>query len=56
VAELAAGPRHAAHSLDYLRRGGLPVLVAEAGLESRAVRPTAGGAVTIAVLIPLTST
>lgn len=50
VAELAAGPQHSAHSLAYLRRGGLPPLVAAAGLEERAVRPTAGGAVTIAVL------
>ena len=52
VAELAAGPRHAANSLDYLRRGGLPALVSEAGLESWAVRPTAGGAITIEVLTP----
>ena len=50
VAELAAGPRHAANSLDYLRRGGLPELVVEAGLESRASRPTGGGAITIEVL------
>lgn len=50
VAELAAGPRHAANSLDYLRRGGLSALVSEAGLESRTVRPTAGGAITMAVL------
>lgn len=56
VAELAAGPRHAANSLDYLRRGGLPALVDEAGLESRAVRPTAGGAITIAVLAPVHGT
>lgn len=52
VAELAAGPRHAASSLDYLRRGGLPALVDEAGLETQQVRPTAGGAITIAVLAP----
>jgi ubiquinone/menaquinone biosynthesis C-methylase UbiE len=52
VAELAAGPRHAAHSWDYLRRGGLPALVAEAGLEFEAVRPTAGGAIVVAVLAP----
>jgi len=52
VAELAAGPRHAANSLDYLRRGGLPALAAEAGLELRAVRPTAGGSIVIAVLAP----
>lgn len=52
IAELAAGPRHAANSLDYLRRGGLPALVDEAGLETRASRPTAGGAITIAVLAP----
>lgn len=50
IAELAAGPRHAANSLDYLRRGGLPALVAEAGLELRAARPTAGGSIVIAVL------
>lgn len=50
VAELAAGPRHAAHALDYLRRGGLPALVEEAGLACVATRPTAGGAITIAVL------
>lgn len=50
VAELAAGPQHAANSLAYLRRGGLPALVAAAGLEEQAARPTAGGAVTIAVL------
>ena len=52
IAELAAGPRHAANSLDYLRRGGLAALVAEAGLELRAVRPTAGGSIVIAVLGP----
>jgi ubiquinone/menaquinone biosynthesis C-methylase UbiE len=52
VAELAAGPRHAANSLDYLRRGGLPALVDEAGLTIQASRPTAGGAITIAVLTP----
>ncbi len=52
VAELAAGPRHAAHSFDYLRHGGLPSLVAAAGLEAGVTRPTAGGAVTIAVLTP----
>ena len=50
LAELAAGPRHAANSLDYLRRGGLPALVDEAGLEAQVNRPTAGGAITIAVL------
>ncbi len=50
VAELAAGPRHAAHALEYLRRGGLPSLVEEAGLSCVATRPTAGGAITIAVL------
>lgn len=52
LAELAAGPRHAANSLDYLRGGGLPALVDEAGLETQVVRPTAGGAITIAVLGP----
>jgi ubiquinone/menaquinone biosynthesis C-methylase UbiE len=52
LAELAAGPRHATNSLHYLRRGGLPVLAAEAGLELRAVRPTAGGSIVIAVLAP----
>ena len=52
VAELAAGPRHAANALDYLRRGGLPALVAEAGLRMQVTRPTAGGAITIAVLSP----
>jgi ubiquinone/menaquinone biosynthesis C-methylase UbiE len=52
VAELAAGPRHAAHSWDFLRHGGLPALVDEAGLETQQVRPTAGGAITIAVLAP----
>ncbi len=52
IAELTAGPRHAANSLDFLRRGGLPILVAEAGLEMRAVRPTAGGSIVIAVLAP----
>jgi hypothetical protein len=50
LAELAAGPRHAANSLDYLRRGGLPALVEEGGLETQVIRPTAGGAITIAVL------
>jgi ubiquinone/menaquinone biosynthesis C-methylase UbiE len=54
VAVLFKKQRHASHSLDYLRRGGLPALVGEAGLESLAVRPTAGGAVTIAVLAPRT--
>ena len=52
VAELAAGPRHASHSLDYLRHGGLPALAGEAGLETHVSRPTAGGAITIAVLTP----
>jgi ubiquinone/menaquinone biosynthesis C-methylase UbiE len=52
VAELAAGPRHAANSLDYHRRGGLPALVDEAGLAIQVSRPTAGGAITIAVLAP----
>jgi ubiquinone/menaquinone biosynthesis C-methylase UbiE len=52
LAELAAGPRHAANSFDYLRRGGLPALVDEVGLEAQAVRPTSGGAITIAVLAP----
>ena len=50
VAELAAGPQHAANSLAYLRSGGLPALVAQAGLKTHASRPTAGGAITIAVL------
>lgn len=50
IAELAAGPRHAANSLGYLRLGGLPTLVDEAGLVTWATRPTAGGAITIAVL------
>lgn len=50
IAELAAGPRHAANSLDYLRRGGLPELIDDAGLEPRASRPTAGGAITITAL------
>jgi hypothetical protein len=52
LAELAGGPRHAANSFAYLRREGLPALVDEAGLEAQAVRPTAGGAITIAVLAP----
>jgi ubiquinone/menaquinone biosynthesis C-methylase UbiE len=52
LAELAAGPRHAANSLHYLRHGGLPVLLDEAGLVVRAVRPTAGGAITIALVGP----
>ena len=50
LAELAAGPRHAANSLGYLRHGGLPALVDEVGLETQVLRPTAGGAITIAVL------
>lgn len=52
VAELAAGPRHASHSFDYLRHGGLPALVGEACLTTHVIRPTAGGAITIAVLVP----
>lgn len=52
LAELAAGPGHAANSWGYLRRGGLPAVVAEAGLESQAVRPTAGGSIVIAVVTP----
>jgi len=51
IAELAAGPRHAANALDYLRRGGLTPLVDEAGLVIQAIRPTAGGAISIAVLV-----
>jgi ubiquinone/menaquinone biosynthesis C-methylase UbiE len=54
VAELAAGPRHATNSLNYLRSGGLPALVDEAGLTPRAARPTAGGSITIAVLVSST--
>jgi ubiquinone/menaquinone biosynthesis C-methylase UbiE len=52
LAELAAGPRHAANSFGYLRRGGLAALVESAGLEAQVLRPTAGGAITIAVLAP----
>jgi len=50
LAELAAGPHHSANSWDYWRRGGLTPLVEAAGLSVRAARPTAGGAITIAVL------
>lgn len=52
VAELSAGPRHARNSLAYLRAGGLPSLVAEAGLTICAQRPTAGGSITVALLAP----
>lgn len=52
LAELAAGPRHAGHSLAYLRRGGLATLAEEAQLATHVVKPTAGGAITIAVLEP----
>jgi ubiquinone/menaquinone biosynthesis C-methylase UbiE len=50
VAELAAGREHASHSLAYVRSGGLLPLVTEAGLAVQAMRPTAGGGITIAVL------
>jgi ubiquinone/menaquinone biosynthesis C-methylase UbiE len=50
LAEIAAGPTHARHCLAYLRAGGLPSLAAEAGLEVRASRPTAGGNLTLALL------
>jgi ubiquinone/menaquinone biosynthesis C-methylase UbiE len=50
LAEAAAGPAHARHCLAYLRAGGLPSLAAEAGLEVRASRPTAGGNLTLALL------
>lgn len=56
MAELAAGPRHASHALDYLRHGGLPSLAGKAGLTTHATRPTAGGAITIAVLAPPSGT
>lgn len=50
VAELVAGPRHARHSLAFHRAGGLLPLAADAGLVVESARPTAGGALIIAVL------
>ncbi len=50
VAELLAGREHAAHALAYVRQGGLPTLVAEAGLTMRMQRPTAGGNITLAII------
>jgi ubiquinone/menaquinone biosynthesis C-methylase UbiE len=52
LAEVAAGPSHAGHAVSYLRGGGLRGLLAEAGLEVRAHRPTAGGNLTVAVVGP----
>ncbi len=47
--EVVAGPQHARSCVDYLRSGGLPPLLAQAGLRPTATRPTAGGHVTITV-------
>ena len=52
VAEVVAGPRHAANAWGYLRSGGLPRLVDEAGLAFASQRPAGGGNITIAVLQP----
>ncbi len=52
VAEVLAGPAHARNSAAYLRRGGLPPLVDDAGLSVTASRPTGGGNILIAVLQP----
>jgi ubiquinone/menaquinone biosynthesis C-methylase UbiE len=56
VTEVVAGPRHARCCLDYLRSGGLPSLLAEAGLDEVTVRPTAGGNITITVARPAVGT
>lgn len=50
VAELLAGPRHAANALAFLRRGGLESLVAESSLAIMTQRPSAGGNITLAIL------
>ncbi|WES63727.1 class I SAM-dependent methyltransferase [Microbacter sp. GSS18] len=50
IAEMIAGPRHAANALAYLRRGGLEPLVADAGLTVRTHRQSAGGNIVLAVL------
>ena len=50
VAEIASGPTHARNGLAYLRGGGLPPLVAAAGLTIETQRPSAGGNITLAVL------
>jgi ubiquinone/menaquinone biosynthesis C-methylase UbiE len=52
VAEAAAGPTHARHCLAFLKAGGLPSLAEEAGLTIDSSRPTAGGNITLAVLMP----
>jgi ubiquinone/menaquinone biosynthesis C-methylase UbiE len=52
VAELLAGPAHAGNALAYLRAGGLGPLASEAGLTIRAQRLSAGGNITLAVLVP----
>lgn len=53
VAELAAGPAHARNSWAYQRRGGLPgLLEGSADFELGSARPTAGGNMTVAVLVP----
>lgn len=52
VAEVAAGPQHASNSLAYVRRGGLAPLAREAGMDVHKARPTAGGGIVIAVLVP----
>ena len=50
VAECLAGPAHARNALAYMRAGGLPTLVEQAGLAITSSRPTGGGNIVIAVV------
>lgn len=52
LAEVVAGPRHAANSWSYLRSGGLLALARESGLRVTAQRLAAGGNIVLAVLEP----
>lgn len=52
VLEVLAGPAHASSALAYLRSGGLPGLLPEAGLSLTAQRHVASGSITLAVAAP----
>jgi len=51
VAEVAAGPTHARHSLAYHRRGGLAPLAGRAGLSIERSKIVGGGNMMVSVLI-----
>jgi ubiquinone/menaquinone biosynthesis C-methylase UbiE len=52
VAELAAGPQHARHSLAFHRAGGLSALTSRAGLETESSKVVGGGNMMVALLRP----